>query len=69
MYFIISMQDLSVADTTTDHKGEAESADPYGVKEENNMWDNGVYASSLEITVLPTESDIKVFAALYRRLQ
>ncbi|KAG0620131.1 hypothetical protein M758_4G191500 [Ceratodon purpureus] len=64
-----SSQDLSVADTTTDHKGEAESADPYGVKEENNMWDNGVYASSLEITVLPTESDIKVFAALYRRLQ
>ena len=63
------MQDLSGADITTEHKEEVETADPYGVKEENNTWDIGVYAYSLELTVLPTESDIKAFTTLYRRLQ
>jgi aminoglycoside N3'-acetyltransferase len=63
---VIVIQDLSGADTTTtEHKGEAEAADPYGVKEENNI---GVYADSLEMTVLPSESDIKAFSNLYRRL-
>ena len=51
-----------------EHKGEAEAADPYGVKEENNTWDIGVYADSLEMTALPSESDIKAFSNLYRRL-
>lgn len=69
MLFVIFMQDLSAADTTTDHKGEAVAADPYGVKEENNTWDIGVYADSVEMTALPAEADIKVFTALYRRLQ
>ncbi len=63
------MQDLSGADSTTVHTGEAEAVDPYGVKEENNTWDIGVYSDSLELTALPTEPDIKAFTTLYQRLQ
>jgi len=63
------IQDFSVADTQLEHKGEEAIMDPYSVKEVYPSWDVGVYADSLEVNVLPTESAIKACTALYRRLQ
>ena len=59
------MQDLSGADITT----ERVALDPYNVKEDYASWDVGVYADSLEVNELPTESAIKAFTTLYRQLQ
>lgn len=63
------IQDFSVTETLSEHKGEHAIVDPYGVKEVNPSWDIGVYAGSLEVNVLPIESAIKACTALYRRLQ
>lgn len=63
------MQELSVADIMAEPKGERVALDPYTVKEDYASWDIGVYADCLEVNVLPTESAIKSFTTLYRRLQ
>ncbi|KAG0592999.1 hypothetical protein KC19_1G296900 [Ceratodon purpureus] len=64
-----SSQELSVADIMAEPKGERVALDPYTVKEDYASWDIGVYADCLEVNVLPTESAIKSFTTLYRRLQ
>lgn len=61
-------QDLTDGDIMVDHKGERLAIDPYDVKEGCTARDIGVYANSLDVTVLPTESQIKAFVALYQRL-
>lgn len=63
------MQDITLPDTMTEQKGESVAVDPYGIKEENTAWDIGIYDDNLEVTVLPTESEIKACTALYQRLQ
>uniref|UniRef100_A0A7I4ACI1 C2H2-type domain-containing protein n=1 Tax=Physcomitrium patens TaxID=3218 RepID=A0A7I4ACI1_PHYPA len=62
-------QDITLPDTMTEQKGESVAVDPYGIKEENTAWDIGIYDDNLEVTVLPTESEIKACTALYQRLQ
>ena len=52
-----------------EHEGEPTALDPYGIKEDYATWDVGVYANSLEVTVLPTEANLKEFTPLYQRLQ
>ena len=65
----ILLQDISALDFTLDKKGEEGTLDPYGMREDYASWDVGVYASCLEVTVLPTEDNLKEFTALYKRLR
>lgn len=63
------LQDISALEFTLDKKGEDGTLDPYGMREDYASWDIGVYASCLEVTVLPTEDNLKEFTALYKRLR
>lgn len=67
--FEYKLQDLLTTEVAMEHEGEPAALDPYGMKEDYATWDVGVYANSLEVTVLPTESNLKEFTPLYQRLQ
>jgi hypothetical protein len=43
--------------------------DPYGVREENNTWETGTYASMLEVTMVPSHETLKESSALLKRLR
>lgn len=60
------MQDIIFLDIMIEQKGEFVVVDLYGIKEENIVWDIGIYDDNLEVIVFFMEFEIKVCIVFYQ---
>jgi hypothetical protein len=62
-------QEAAAVNTTLETRRNNLAFDPYGVREENNTWETGAYASMLEVTTVPSHETLKESSALLKRLR
>ncbi|KAH9532976.1 hypothetical protein CY35_18G027300 [Sphagnum magellanicum] len=64
-----NLQEAATVNTTLETRRNNLALDPYGVREENNTWETGPYASMLEVTMVPSHETLKESSALLKRLR